>query len=426
MPKAQCKHCGHARTVDDELGMYCAGCGAPRLPFAAFFVGIWLLVTATYFIGQLDTDLLQPLLTVVLLVSAVWSSVLIMRHRRSAMVKLLAVFLPTVVIAMSIPRWGSPSTLAWPGVLVGLNFALTVISIVVILGAFGFAIASGFRRARQDDGLKLDSLILTWLTLIGIVITIAYFAMPLITRALRDWLRGTRDWEGVRNFLGSVEDGLQFVVDIRYVLILILAFALVGLATVAALRDHYKFEGARFSLFSTISRILRGIVSNVVRLLWSTIERWWLILLGILPTSAIVLAGVVFITSIATVAGLTKRLWLGDAFVELPFHLWLLLLGDVVAALASVVVMNGVVSQDFTTFRAAIGGVRRDALGLAQAVGFSFFIVTLAFSVAWIIALAHRGVTGAGGFGGLLFVVTLVAYASFALVSWLRRDKSPQ
>lgn len=423
MPNAQCKHCGYARTAVDELGMYCAGCGRPRLPFASYFVGVWLLLTGTYFLGQTDTDLLRPLLIVVLLGAAVWCSVLIMRHRKAALARLLAVFLPTVVIAMSIPRWESPSTLAWPGGLVVLNIVVTIAAILTLAISYGVAAKAGFRKAREDARLRADSLILTWLTLIGILITVAYFALPYVTAALRDWLRGTRSWEGVKNWLAGFSDVLQFIVDARFVLILLLAFVVIALATIAALRDKYVYPEGKFSVLSTIARILRGIVSNVLRLIWSTIERWWLILLGILPTTLVLLGGVLFIGSVSTAAGLIKKLWLGDAFFELTFPQWFILLGSVLGALVSVILMNAVVSQNFTSMRTALGGVRRDFGGLTQAVGFSFFIVTLAFTVTWIIALAYRIATGSGGFGGFLFIATVVAYGGFALVSWLRREK---
>jgi hypothetical protein len=418
---SKCRHCGQDRTAADELGLYCSNldCGRPRLPFSWIFVWPWLALTATYFFTEMSQpDARRPLLTLTLVLATAWCSTLILRHRRHATVHVITILIALTVVLLHPARWGSTASGAWPSLLANLSTFVVVAAWMVLVGYVIFGLGRGFTRARKVGGLGSGSLLVVVMALLGVIVTILYFVLPVLISAVRETFGLSTPRRVAIDVLTNIEFVVNKIEQYRLAALLLAGFIVLGIATISALRGAYK-NVSRFSALGQASRVLRAIARNVLELVRDSITRLLLILRGIAPILLLVAASGVFVTAVFELVLITDTLWTSTRLIPLEVPAWAVFgVCIVVCALTWIAMLAVGSSRLITDSGRAARELVKDLPQLGQAVVYSIFILSLSFLLTWVIALAYQVAFDQQPVGVFLFLTTVCVYAVLAVAQW--------
>lgn len=419
MAESNCVACGHAREPSEQLGIFCAGCGRPRLPFARAFVWSTLaLITIFFFTEVVSIELRRPFIIVFLLAVEIWFSVQVLRHRPKAVFRMVAALLPTSVIFMNFMNWGAHGSAGGP-------FLIAIW--IVVVGAWVFLVANslvalsrGFARSSRDPELGQDALALTVFTLIGLAVSLLHAVLPGLIAIVRHWQSGNPR----HLVLGALETAngvVGVIVELRLEATLLAAAIVLTLTIRRVLRANYKYLG-RYSVGESMARSALRLVRNILKLFWTTLKFWRIILASILPTILLVGASLFLSYSTFALSWFIEFLWSSKEFVALLPLGWLQFLVTLVATVAGLVAVDLVASgRRASGFTATLDDVRKDTWGLLQAFVFSGYTLSYSFFICWIPVMIFRLAQQEGGENAILFWVALAAYISLAIVAFVRK-----
>jgi hypothetical protein len=417
--ESNCVVCGHVRQASEQLGIYCAGCGKPRLPFARIFVWSTALLITIFFYSEFVSQRFRLTMLVISLVSlTLVYCVLVLRHRPRAASRAVWVLLPVAVLSLEPMLWALGDSL--PEV---YSFVVTVLVIAswtaLVLQVF-IALFHGIDNARKDPELSSESLVLTIFALFGILISGLHFLLPLATEAGRD-LQYSAFRTDLLDVLEGAQTILSFVVNLRAELTAFAAVVVLFVTVVNAFRSHYRYAG-RFSVNTTDARLALRIAKGLISLIWTTLKFWIVIGKSLFPLVLLIGAALLLYLSVLQVGTLTSALWSNGVFMGLSPANWLKFAISLVASgiglIAVGLIASGVRLESFSQF---LADVRGDSWGLLQALGFISSKLAYSFFLFWIIVMIYRMATGAGGEHAILFYAFITYWVALAAIAYFKK-----